>query len=88
MLAAFWASQGVEAPVPAPVVPEPIVCELCETELDDPDELTVEIEGPAPQHSKRHYHAVCLTMHLVRNEDTEDELVAYITRKIPCSTAP
>lgn len=86
MLAAFWASQGIDPPVvqPAPP-PEPIVCEICETELDDP---SVEIEGPAPAHFKRYFHPECLLMHILRNEDNlEDELTAYITRKIPCSTA-
>lgn len=87
MLAAYWAAHGITPPPETPPEPaEPIVCEVCETELDDP---FVEIEGPAPAFFKRSFHVVCLNMHLIRNENNpDDELSAYITRKIPCSTAP
>lgn len=85
-LAAWFQQQGIQpAPTEPAAPPEPIVCEICETELDDP---SVEIEGPPPANAKRYFHTICLNMHLIRNEDNaEDELTAFITRKIPCSTA-
>lgn len=86
MLAAYWAQMGITPPVPeSSTPPEPIVCEICETELDD---LVVEIEGPPPANAKRHFHPECLMQHLIRNEDNQaDELTAHITRKIPCTAS-
>jgi hypothetical protein len=83
MLEAYWAQQGITPPTvePAP----PIVCGVCETELDDP---SVELEAGPPLNRKRYYHIECLMMHLIREQDNpDDELTAFITREIPCTTA-